>query len=546
MAALAPSKEEFLSSDALRWLKIISPTLTELGSFDEEAIKKQILKSFKFFSSHPPIADGEVWERHIEQEFVAVAQRWETSASGWGEERNLILHAKAQAWHKLRMLRTSLDQLPYYDIRVICELRGQVEPPPTRSNFTPEQLPQYMECLAAHFGSLAISAAQQSNRMLGINSSRPADLRAAISDDGMIDGSSIRANARERTRREEEVIPSQSGDTRPASPILYDPTEADPAIGYVGMMDKLTEGPPVRDTGHHDGAGRQREFRWQAPKIIELADYRETSDVVVLGGVQSSNSEALKVAERVASGAASGDVLWFPTGDRVPATQLGGGGRLPDPDSESEGGIGDPAIAPAARCPVQAPRPGPVLISPTDADIFFSSPNDRASRKAELAVAQERAAHGAKPDRPAWQNLLNTEEGAQKGESWAKDAIWRELSGQDKIVFKKVENVSSYKFLDLCSGRGVQTLMASKIESWGNAKDRSSIDKQVKRYFYFKRCIEVGRKTFPNGYPASLDDDDRAVLANALFENELPGEDAGNFISRLRKTLKRLVPSGMR
>jgi hypothetical protein len=97
---------------ALRWVEINSPTLIELRSFDEEAVKKQISEAFNYFSSCQPIANGEVWEKHIEREFVAVAQRWEAAARGWGEERNLILHAKAQAWQKLRMLRTPLEQIP--------------------------------------------------------------------------------------------------------------------------------------------------------------------------------------------------------------------------------------------------------------------------------------------------------------------------------------------------------------------------------------------------------------------------------------------------
>jgi hypothetical protein len=374
---------------ALRWVEINSPTLIELRSFDEEAVKKQISEAFNYFSSCQPIANGEVWEKHIEREFVAVAQRWEAAARGWGEERNLILHAKAQAWQKLRMLRTPLEQIPCRDIRVICELRGQKEPPPRPSSFATEQRLQYLESPAGSFSSRPSPEAQQRSGMSGINTGSAADVCASISDRGMIDAFSIIANARERARKEDEAATLLSRGTTPAIP--YDPVYAASANVRPSMMDRLTQRPPVNDPACQIEPEGQARFRprWQVPKIIDLADYRErgdkasldhgfstTSDAVVLVESQSSNSEELKVTERTNSNALSGDVLSFPTGIPVPASQINHEGHVPDRDCESEGELDGPTAGPAGRYLPQTQPPASGLISPTDTDIFF-----RAARK---------------------------------------------------------------------------------------------------------------------------------------------------------------------
>jgi hypothetical protein len=481
MAALAPSKEELLSSEALRWIEITSPTLTELRSFDEEAIKKQIQDSFNYFSSHQQIANGNVWEKHIEREFIAVAQRWETNASGWGEEWGLILHAKAQAWQKLRMLRTPLEQVPHHDIRVICELRGQVVPPPSRSNFKPEQLPQYMESLAAYFGSCAISQARQSNGMLGINRGRPADIRAAISADGMIDVSSIYANARERARREKEAIPLPSGDTSPASKGLDDPTEAVPASGYVGMMDKLARRPTVSDIGYRDEAGRQEQFRrrWQVPKITELADYRDfgdgasldrngsrASDVVVSPASPSSNPESSDETERAAPSNPLGNVLWFPT-ERGPSAQINSEGDSFDCEGKS---------APPDR--IASPKRALIrdLLSPGD-----------------LRVYEIQQACG--------------------------------LSFKDKKALQA----------EIEQKNGIGVSSANKDLKWTEA-----IRAAIKRCAYLQRVLAVADRLYPAGFAIPFDADaESSVRAKLVASNLLPKGAIDLFLLRLRILLHR-------
>lgn len=57
-------------------------------------------------------------------------------------------------------------------------------------------------------------------------------------------------------------------------------------------------------------------------------------------------------------------------------------------------------------------------------------------------------AHLEHPDRPAWQNMLSTAEGKQKGEKWAKAAIWGNLSDAQKAKYGSVDAVTGKDFID--------------------------------------------------------------------------------------------------
>ena len=59
------------------------------------------------------------------------------------------------------------------------------------------------------------------------------------------------------------------------------------------------------------------------------------------------------------------------------------------------------------------------------------------------------AAHYAHPDAPAWQNMLSTGEGREKGEAWAKKAIWGNVPDKMKARFGSVENISSRDFIHM-------------------------------------------------------------------------------------------------
>ncbi len=59
------------------------------------------------------------------------------------------------------------------------------------------------------------------------------------------------------------------------------------------------------------------------------------------------------------------------------------------------------------------------------------------------------AAHYGNPDQPAWQSMASTGEGKQKGEAWAKAAIWGNVPDGLKAQFGNVNNITSQQFMDL-------------------------------------------------------------------------------------------------
>lgn len=73
------------------------------------------------------------------------------------------------------------------------------------------------------------------------------------------------------------------------------------------------------------------------------------------------------------------------------------------------------------------------------------------------------AAHMANPTAPAWQNMASTAEGRQKGEVWAKQAIWGNVPDQLKAKYGSVDNMTSRDFVDMWStkvGGGAPTVAA--------------------------------------------------------------------------------------
>jgi hypothetical protein len=62
-------------------------------------------------------------------------------------------------------------------------------------------------------------------------------------------------------------------------------------------------------------------------------------------------------------------------------------------------------------------------------------------------------AHLSNPDQPAWQSMLSTGEGRQKGEGWARKAIWGNVPDQYKAQFGSVDNITSGQFADMWRDR---------------------------------------------------------------------------------------------
>lgn len=59
-------------------------------------------------------------------------------------------------------------------------------------------------------------------------------------------------------------------------------------------------------------------------------------------------------------------------------------------------------------------------------------------------------AHMANPEAPAWQNMASTAEGRQRGDAWAKQAIWGNVPDQLKANYPGgVDSMTSRDFVDL-------------------------------------------------------------------------------------------------
>lgn len=109
----------------------------------------------------------------------------------------------------------------------------------------------------------------------------------------------------------------------------------------------------------------------------------------------------------------------------------------------------------------------------------FEQKYGRLPTAAEMYLAHQQgaggfAAHMANPDRPAWQNMLSTKEGQQKGEAWARAAIWGNIPDRDKARFGSVENVTSRQFTQLWEQNvdaATGSALPDKSEAFSRARD---------------------------------------------------------------------------
>lgn len=88
----------------------------------------------------------------------------------------------------------------------------------------------------------------------------------------------------------------------------------------------------------------------------------------------------------------------------------------------------------------------------------FQQRNGRPPSSAELYMMHQQgeggaAAHSANPSAPAWQNMASTAEGRQKGEEWAKRAIWGNVPDDVKARYGSVDNLTSADFMKLWEGK---------------------------------------------------------------------------------------------
>lgn len=84
----------------------------------------------------------------------------------------------------------------------------------------------------------------------------------------------------------------------------------------------------------------------------------------------------------------------------------------------------------------------------------FASRYGRAPSADELYMLHQQgeggaAAHMSNPDAPAWRNMAGTAEGREKGEGWARQAIWGNVPADVRQRYGSVENITSRQFMDL-------------------------------------------------------------------------------------------------
>lgn len=92
------------------------------------------------------------------------------------------------------------------------------------------------------------------------------------------------------------------------------------------------------------------------------------------------------------------------------------------------------------------------IASLKDKQASFQQKYGRAPSATELYLMHQQgeggfAAQMANPNQPAWQNMAGTAEGRQKGEAWAKQAIWGNVPDDMKPMLGSVDDVTGAQFM---------------------------------------------------------------------------------------------------
>lgn len=106
----------------------------------------------------------------------------------------------------------------------------------------------------------------------------------------------------------------------------------------------------------------------------------------------------------------------------------------------------------------------------------FARQHGRQPSAAEIYMIHQQgaggaAAHWANPDRPAWQNMASTGEGRQRGEGWARQAIWGNVPSNLKAQYGSVDNMTSRQFTDMWASKFGGPSTAPAVPSMGQPTD---------------------------------------------------------------------------
>lgn len=94
-----------------------------------------------------------------------------------------------------------------------------------------------------------------------------------------------------------------------------------------------------------------------------------------------------------------------------------------------------------------------------DESAAFQSQYGRAPTAGEIYLIHQQgaggaAAHMANPDAPAWENMASTGEGRQKGDGWAKQAIWGNVPADVRAQYPGgVDSLTSQQFMDIWNNK---------------------------------------------------------------------------------------------
>ena len=123
---------QYLSIGAKKWLDLMS--MCEVGylDFSSRRAEIQINADQNYVTSHPVINDGDVWEKYLVEQLDAYEGQLADSNLRWWTPTDdeyvggpKHLHAIAQTWAKLRLLRTPLEFLDHGTRRIVAEVRNE-------------------------------------------------------------------------------------------------------------------------------------------------------------------------------------------------------------------------------------------------------------------------------------------------------------------------------------------------------------------------------------------------------------------------------------
>lgn len=169
--------------------------------------------------------------------------------------------------------------------------------------------------------------------------------------------------------------------------------------------------------------------------------------------------------------------------------------QLSWPEFKAHGGTGD------IYDPVQQSKAAATKFK-TEADAF-NKKYGRDPTPTELYLIHQQGsggfeAHFNNPTQPAWQSMASTGEGKQKGEKWAKQAIWGNVPDDLKKQYGSVDNITSQDFMNIWKHKveGTPIVAANTLTPQSQAILRSQQQTQPNQAA--QKLLEMFKKPMPD------------------------------------------------